>query len=141
MKQNMVLEPLEHMEASTLSLLKNKAKEIFIYLKDLETGIEMEFTDFLNKFRISEATYILALRSQLKRPQIFLARIVNSICTNAFNKDIANLWYANTYIQFILNPYAAATYCTSYMTKVDKSITTELKSILQKCIAKRRMQI
>ena len=37
-------------------------------------------------------------------------------------------------IQFILDPYAVATYCTSYMTKVDKSMTMELKSILQKCI-------
>jgi hypothetical protein len=91
------------MEALMLSLLKNKAKEIFIYLKDLETGIEMEFTDFLNKFQISEATYILALRSQLKRPQIFLAQTVNNIRTNALIKDIANLWYANTNIPFILD--------------------------------------
>jgi hypothetical protein len=67
----MVLKSLEHMESSTLSLLKNKAKDIFIYLKDLETGIEMESTDFLNKFQISETTYILAPRNQLKRPQIF----------------------------------------------------------------------
>ena len=44
------------------------------------------------------------------------------------------MWFANTDIQFILDPYAAATYCTSYMTKVDKSMTTELKSILQNCI-------
>jgi hypothetical protein len=137
MKQTMVLEPVGHMEALTLSLLKNKAKEIFIYLKDLETGIEMEFTNFLNKFQINEATYILVLLSQLKRPQFFLTRIVNNIRANAFNKDIANLWYANTDIQFILDPYATATYCTSYMPKVDKSITTELKSILQKCIAEK----
>jgi hypothetical protein len=61
----MVLEPLENMDALTLSFLKNKAKEIFIFLKDLEIGIEMEFKVFLNKFQISEATYILALRSQL----------------------------------------------------------------------------
>jgi hypothetical protein len=40
------------------------------------------------------------------------------------------MWYANIDIQFILDPYATATYCTSYMTKVDKSITIELKSIL-----------
>ena len=44
------------------------------------------------------------------------------------------MWFANTDIQFILDPYATATYCTSYMTKVDKSMTTELKSILQICI-------
>jgi hypothetical protein len=40
------------------------------------------------------------------------------------------MWYANTDIQFILEPYVVATYCTSYMTKVDKSITTKFKSIL-----------
>ena len=44
------------------------------------------------------------------------------------------MWFANTNIQFILDPYVAAIYCTSYMIKVDNSMTTELKSILQKCI-------
>ena len=44
------------------------------------------------------------------------------------------MWFANTDIQFILDPYAVTTYCTSYMTKVDKFMTTLLKSILQKCI-------
>ena len=91
MKQTMVLEPLENMDAAKLAFLKDKAKEIFIYLKDLEIGIEMEFKDFLNKFQISEATYILALHNQLKRPQFFLKRTLKNICTNAFNKDIANL--------------------------------------------------
>jgi hypothetical protein len=47
------------------------------------------------------------------------------------------MWYANTDIQFIFDPYVAATYCISYMTKVDKSITTKLKSILQKYIAEK----
>jgi hypothetical protein len=39
------------------------------------------------------------------------------------------MWYAYTDIQFIYDPYATATYYTSYMTKVDKFITTKLKSI------------
>jgi len=38
-------------------------------------------------------------------------------------------------IQFVLNPYAIATYCTSYMTKIDKSITSKLHSIIKICIA------
>ena len=94
----------------------------------------MKFEEFLNKFETNEETYILAIRSQLNRPQIFLKRGLNDIRTNAFNQNIAHMWFANTDIQFILDPYVAATYCTSYMTKVDKSMTTELKSILQKCI-------
>jgi hypothetical protein len=96
MKQTMVLEPLENMDAVKLAFLKDKAKDIFIYLKNLETRIEMEFKDFLNKFQINEATYILALRSQLKRPQVFFKQTLKNIHTNAFNKDIANLWYANS---------------------------------------------
>jgi hypothetical protein len=76
----------------------------------------------------------MCLQIQLKRPQIFLKRTVSNIRINAFNKSISNIWYANTDIQFILDPYAAATYCTSYMTKVDKNITSELQSIMQKCI-------
>ena len=94
----------------------------------------MKFEEFLNKFEINEETYILAIRSLLNRPQIFLKRGLNDIRTNAFNKNISHMWFANTDIQFILDHYVAATYCTSYMTKVDKSMTTELKSILQNCI-------
>jgi hypothetical protein len=45
--------------------------------------------------------------------------------------------YIYIYIQFILDPYVAATYCILYITKVDKSITIELKSTLQKCIAEK----
>jgi len=34
-----------------------------------------------------------------------------------------------------LNPYVVATYCISYMTKINKPITSYLHSITQKCIA------
>ena len=76
------------MNECNLSFLKEKAKKIFIFLKDLGTGIEMKFEEFLNKFEINEKTYILAIRSQLNRPQIFLKRGLNDIQTNAFNKNI-----------------------------------------------------
>ena len=33
------------------------------------------------------------------------------------------LWKANIDAQFVLNAYAAAMYCSSYMEKVDKSMT------------------
>jgi hypothetical protein len=47
------------------------------------------------------------------------------------------MWYAITNIQFILDPYATTTFCISYMTKVNKSIKTKLKSILPKCIVEK----
>ncbi len=48
-----------------------------------------------------------------------LKQILKNIKTNAFNICIVHLWFANTNIQFILDPYVIATYCTSYMTKID----------------------
>ncbi len=41
-----------------------------------------------------------------------------------YNIHDVHLWFANINIWFILDPYAVTTYCTSYMTKIDKSITS-----------------
>ena len=43
---------LEDMNECNFSFLKEKAKKIFIYLKDLETGIEMKFEECLRKKKI-----------------------------------------------------------------------------------------
>jgi hypothetical protein len=40
-----------------------------------------------------------------------------------------NLWNANTDAQFVLNAYVATSYCSSYMTKVDKSMTNAFRRI------------
>jgi hypothetical protein len=40
-----------------------------------------------------------------------------------------NLWNANTDAQYVLNAYAAASYCSSYMTKVEKSMTNSFRKI------------
>jgi hypothetical protein len=66
---------------------------------------------------------------------MFLKRIFKNIKTNALNILVVHLWFPNTNIQFILDPYVTTTYCTSYMKKIDKSITLELHSIIKKCIA------
>jgi hypothetical protein len=73
--------------------------------------------------------------SKLTKPHIFLKRTSKNIKTNAFSIYFVHLWFANIDIQFILDPYAVATYYTSYMTKIDQSITSELHSIIKKCIA------
>ena len=80
----------------------------------------MTFDTFLEKIQMNWSTYIMCLQIQFKKPQIFFKCTLYNIYTNAFTKSISNIWYANTDIQFILDLYAAATYCTSYMTKVDK---------------------
>ena len=39
------------------------------------------------------------------------------------------MWNANTDVKYILNAYVATSYCTSYMTKVDKSMTSAFRRI------------
>jgi hypothetical protein len=71
--------------------------------------------EYFKSKNLNESTCILNLRSNWH----MLKQILTNIKTNAFNICIAHLWLANTNIQFILDPYVIATYCTSYMTKID----------------------
>jgi hypothetical protein len=40
-----------------------------------------------------------------------------------------NFWNANTNAQFVLNAYATISYYSSYMTKVEKSMTNSFRRI------------
>jgi len=83
---------------------------------------------------------LLSLRSKLTKLHIFLKQILKNIRTNAFNIHAIHLWFANIDIQFILEPYGTTKYYTSYMTKIDKSTTLELHSIIKTYIANTRIQ-
>jgi hypothetical protein len=69
------------------------------------------------------------LRSRLTKLHIFLKQIPKNIKINAFSICATHLWFANIDIQFILDPYVAATYYTSYMKKIENYILS-----LKKCI-------
>jgi hypothetical protein len=43
------------------------------------------------------------------------------------------MWEENIDVQYVLNPCFAAVYCTFNLTKVNKSITQEMQSMLNKC--------
>jgi hypothetical protein len=42
------------------------------------------------------------------------------------------LWETNIDAQYILDPYAVVAYYIFYLTKIDKSVTKEMQSILEK---------
>ena len=48
--------------------------------------------------------------------------------------DMPNLWNENTDAQYVLNAYVVSSYCNSYMTKVDKSMTNAFKRIHKNCV-------
>jgi hypothetical protein len=120
MWETKILEPLTPNENLSVSIdsFKKQATKIFQSLRDLNINTNLTFQQFLESLEMSEDMYILSLKSQLTKPHIFLKRKPNDIKTNAFNIRVAPLWFANMDTQFVLDPYAAATHCTSYMTKI-----------------------
>jgi hypothetical protein len=40
-----------------------------------------------------------------------------------------NMWNANVDAQYVLNAFAATLYCSSYMTKFEKSMTSAFRTI------------
>jgi hypothetical protein len=130
MKKTKILLPLQECDRGSYQKV---VVGIFEQLIKMDLGKDISYSDFLNRLDLDENTYIMALRSSLKKPTVFLKRNVIDIRTNVFGRLVGPLWQANTDAQFVLDPYAAASYCTSYLTKVDKSVTAEMKATLEKC--------
>jgi len=95
-------------------------------------GKDICFDEFLLNLQLNEEMYILALCSTLQKPTLFLKRKPNDIQTNVYGKHVGPLWEANIDAQFILDPSTVISYCTSYLTKVDKSITQKMQLVLEK---------
>jgi hypothetical protein len=66
---------------------------------------------------------------RLNNQPLLVKRKLSHIWNNNFSKDMLFMWNANTDVQYVLNTYAATSYCTSYMTKVDKSMTSAFRRI------------
>ena len=75
-------------------------------------------------------TYIIALRSCLKRPTVFLQQNMNELRINAHNEIILYLWKANMDLQYILDPYACVVYVVSYIGKEQHGMSKLLKDAL-----------
>jgi exonuclease III len=125
MKRTIVLEPISSLDKD----LADKSRSMFTSLEQKNYDSEMTFEDFLVEMDLAEDQYIQLIQCKLKQPTIFLKRKPSHIWNNSFANDMPNLWNANTDAQYVLNAYAAASYCSSYMTKVDKSMTNAFRRI------------
>ncbi len=86
-------------------------------------GEDISFQQFLLDLKIDEKTCILRLHYIIKEPTLFLKQKPNDICTNVFGIHAGPLWGINIDAQYILHPYVTTSYCISYLTKIDNSIT------------------
>lgn len=98
---------------STKILLPLTANDDVVKAKALMTDIETKteliartnedcsFDEYLTMLGVNDESYILAVRSKLKKPTVCLKRNVNERKINAYNRDMLLLWEANMDIQFV----------------------------------------
>jgi len=120
-----VLEPIALVDET----LNEKEKIIYNILEKKQYNSNNTFDKFLDELHLTETDYILAIQSTLKKPLILLQWKPSHTWNNIFAKNMPKLWNENIDAQFVLNAYAAASYCTSYMKKFDKSMTNAFKRI------------
>jgi hypothetical protein len=127
MQTTKILTPLpDDMPKEESKAHRKKWNTIFERLKEIDQAkelLDIELVDFLADKKLTEEEYLLALRSSLTRPTLFLARRLSEMRMYFYNKEIFEMTRANMDIQFCLDPYAAATYVASYMMKGQRGMS------------------
>ena len=123
MRSTKILYPLEE---NTSPILVKSSKELWKKIKNTLNDLK-EGKDIL--FDVSERQYILAIRSSLNCPTIFLKRSPNELRINNYNPTCLLAWRANMDIQYVLDVYACAMYVVSYISKAQKGMSELLRSV------------
>ena len=128
-------EPAENEAA--LDLVKKRKCALEILAKVMDTIDQInDLTDvtlevLLSESRVSSEMYYNALSIVAKDPTLHLQREPVEVYINNYNACILLCWKANMDLQFVVSPYAAIHYITSYVTKDER----EMGLILQ-CVSK-----
>ena len=128
-------EPAENED--TLDLVKKRKCALEILAKVMDTIDQInDLTDvtleaLLSESRVSSEMYYNALTIVAKDPTLHLQREPVEVYINNYNACILLCWKANMDLQFVVSPYAAIHYITSYVTKDER----EMGLILQ-CVSK-----
>ena len=119
------------LEENTSPILVKSSKELWKKIKntlnDLKEGKDISFDELLKEFEVSERQYILAIRSSLNCPTIFLKRSPNELQIDNYNPTCLLAWRANMDIQYVLDVYACAMYIVSYIPKAQKGMSELLR--------------
>jgi hypothetical protein len=85
------------------------------------------FDSFLDRMQLSWSNYVLGLRASVQKATIFYERDLDAIRRTPFNPKILALQKSNMDAQFVLDPYSAATYISSYMMKSNYALGKLMK--------------
>ncbi|CAB3994303.1 Hypothetical predicted protein [Paramuricea clavata] len=131
MRTTKILYPLDDSFSSTSKRkLKESWRNIQKTLNALKEGEDTTYDQLFSNLGIPEESYILAIRSSLNCPTIFLKRKPNELRVNNYNPACLSAWRANMDVQFILDVYACescAMYIVSYISKAQKGMSELLR--------------
>ena len=127
MKSTSILYPLDDMSYTDIQKHKDNWRNITKNLNDMKECEDMTLDQLLVSLNITEQKYILAIRSSLNSPTIFLKREPNELRVNNYNSACLCAWRANMDIQFVLDVYACAMYIVSYISKAQKGMSQLLQ--------------
>lgn len=109
-----------------------RARQIRINLENKHYDSYNSFLE-LNNTK-SEIKYFNIIRSSIKRPRLFLNRLIQDIWINNFHSWIAKILKSNMDIQFICEEYSCAAYMAEYVNKSERGRSDLHREIL-KCLS------
>ena len=127
MRSTRIIHPLESVSESDVKIFKDLWKDIKKELNDLKEGVDITFDQLMENLGVSEERCILAIRSSLNSPTVFLKRMPNELRVNNYNPACLKAWRANMDIQYVLDVYACAMYIVSYISKAQKGMSKLLR--------------
>ena len=135
MRQTQILLPLDSdMPQNEVKMHKDRWKSIKKHLSDIkdDQDTNISFDQLLLDLNVIEESYLLAVRSSLNVPTVFLKRNPNELHTNNYNPACLNAWRANMDIQYVLDVYACAVYIVNYISKAQKGMSELLRQACAK---------
>ena len=95
----------------------------------LESLNDVTLQDLLSECEVSFKVYHKALSTVAKDPTLHLHRKPAEMFINNYNSSVLLCWKANLGLQFVVSPYAAIHYITSYVTKDEREMGLILKLV------------
>ncbi|CAC5385252.1 unnamed protein product [Mytilus coruscus] len=121
MQQTIILHPLEGHDTlkGSINLIGTK----YMTLVAMNDGENISFQEFLEKVALKDPDYILAVRSSIAAPTVFLKRSLQEVRVNSYSAACLKAWRANMDLQFVIDVYACAIYIASYITKTQRGMS------------------
>lgn len=128
-RQTVIMYPFddEEIPQNELKAYKESWENLRSYLNDLKEGKDITFDELLAELYLTEESYLLAIRSSINTPTVFLKGKPDEIRINNYNSACLSACRANMDILFVLDVYAFVVYIANYISKAQKGMSELLR--------------